>query len=57
MTAPSVSSAFVDLATYGELEKRMYSVNNVRYSRERYYRKDMIIIILIIIVLFYLKKK
>jgi hypothetical protein len=52
MTAPSVSTAFIDLATYGELEKRMY-------SREGYYRKDnrWIIIIVIIIVLFYLKKK
>ena len=55
MTAPSVSTAFIDLATYGELEKRMYQ--GVRYSREGYYRKDRIIIIVIIIVLFYLKKK
>lgn len=54
MSAPSVSTAFIDLMTYGELEKQMYTKQ--RISQGQNIRGNIIMMIMIIIVLKYILK-
>jgi hypothetical protein len=59
--APQLSSAFIDLATYGELESYLYGPVETRdYNRMYASTKQSInmwFIVVVIILLFYLKKK
>ncbi len=60
--APQLSSAFTDLATYGELESYLYGPVDTRdYNRMYPSTKQSInmwfIIIVVVMLLFYLKKK
>ncbi len=64
MSAPQVGSAFIDLfasqtepkaiATYGELEKRLYSVGPKNKVGDR---RGIIIAGILILILYYLKKR
>jgi hypothetical protein len=51
MSAPQVSNAFIDLATYGELEKRLYSVG----PSNRVKNRKIILFIMLIFFLIYIK--
>ena len=60
MSAPQVSSAFIDLATYGELESYLYgrpSIKDYNYMYPRSIKQTLTIpvVILIIIFLIYIK--
>ena len=63
MSAPQVSSAFIDLATYGELESYLYGSSPSPYMQIRSFKKDpgsfkkIIGIVMVVIILYYLKKK
>ncbi len=54
MSASQVGSAFIDLATYGELEKRLYSVGPKNKVGDR---RGIIIAGILILILYYLKKR
>jgi len=51
MSAPQVSFGLIDLATYGELEKRLYSIG----PSNRVKNKKMLLIIMLIFFLIYIK--
>ena len=55
MSAPQPSSAFIDLATYGELESYLYSSDPSPYMQIKH--KKIIGAIIVVIILYYLKKK
>jgi hypothetical protein len=53
--APQPSAAFIDLATYGELESYLYSSEPSPYMQIKH--KKIIGAIMVVIILYYLKKK
>jgi hypothetical protein len=58
MSAPQVSTAFIDLATYGELESYLYSrpfVKEYQSTIKQRLSNTTLIVILIIIFLIYIK--
>jgi len=58
MSAPQVSTAFIDLATYGELESYLYgrpSVKDYQSTIKQRLSNTTLIVILIIIFLIYIK--
>ncbi len=54
MNEPQVSSALIDLYSYGELEKRLYSVGPKNRVGDR---RGIIIAGILILILYYLKKR
>jgi len=58
MSAPQVSTAFIDLSTYGELESYLYgrpSIKDYQLTIKQRLSNTTLIVILIIIFLIYIK--
>jgi hypothetical protein len=56
MSAPQVSSAFIDLATYGELESYLYGRPSIKDYNDMYPRsiKQTLAIPVVILIIFFL---
>ena len=59
MSAPQVSSAFIDLATYGELESYLYGRPSIKYYNDMYQssmpiKQRLTIIPVVILIIFFL---
>lgn len=56
MSAPQVSSAFIDLATYGELESYLYGGPSIKDYNDMYPRsiKQTLTIPVVILIIFFL---